>query len=120
MPPSLGGVAGGPRGGGVALPRSVTLSRGGRHQSACHWRCSIHGGRGLHTVPARVSVLTPDAVRGLPLRTSPGLPACRGHCGSGRVVVWGLVVYAPNGAPPRVPQPSRGGASPGLAGGVKG
>ena len=32
--------------GGVALPRSVPLPSLGRQQSGCHWRRSVHGGRG--------------------------------------------------------------------------
>ena len=36
----------GPVGWGVALPRSVPLPSLGRQQSACHWRRSVHGGRG--------------------------------------------------------------------------
>ena len=31
---------------GVALPRSVPLPSLGRQQSGCHWRRSVHGGRG--------------------------------------------------------------------------
>ena len=38
---------GGPVGRGVALPRSVPLPSLGRQQSRCHWRRSVHGGRGL-------------------------------------------------------------------------
>ena len=37
---------GGPVGRGVALPRSVPLPSLGRQQSGCHWRRSVHGGRG--------------------------------------------------------------------------
>ena len=37
---------GGPVGRGVALPRSVPLPSLGRQQSGCHWRLSVHGGRG--------------------------------------------------------------------------
>ena len=37
---------GGPVGRGVALPRSVPLPSLGRQQSGCHWRPSVHGGRG--------------------------------------------------------------------------
>ena len=37
---------GGPVGRGVALPRFVPLPSLGRQQSGCHWRCSVHGGRG--------------------------------------------------------------------------
>ena len=37
---------GGPVGRGVALPRSVPLLSLGRQQSGCHWRRSVHGGRG--------------------------------------------------------------------------
>ena len=37
---------GGPAGRGVALPRSVPLPSLGRQQSGCHWRRSVHGGRG--------------------------------------------------------------------------
>ena len=35
-----------PVGRGVALPRSVPLPSLGRQQSGCHWRPSVHGGRG--------------------------------------------------------------------------
>ena len=37
---------GGPVGRGVALPRSVPLPSLGMQQSGCHWRRSVHGGRG--------------------------------------------------------------------------
>ena len=37
---------GGPVGRGVALPRSVPLPSLRRHQSGCHWRRAVHGGRG--------------------------------------------------------------------------
>ena len=37
---------GGAVGRGVALPLSVPLPSPGRQQSRCHWRCSVHGGRG--------------------------------------------------------------------------
>ena len=37
---------GGPVGRGVALPCSVPLPSLGRQQSGCHWRRSVHGGRG--------------------------------------------------------------------------
>ena len=37
---------GGPVGRGVALSRSVPLPSLGRQQSGCHWRRSVHGGRG--------------------------------------------------------------------------
>ena len=37
---------GGPVGRGVALPPSVPLPSLGRQQSGCHWRRSVHGGRG--------------------------------------------------------------------------
>ena len=37
---------GGPGGRGFALPRSVPLPSLGRQQSGCHWRRSVHGGRG--------------------------------------------------------------------------
>ena len=37
---------GAPVGRGVALPRSVPLPSLGRQQSGCHWRRSVHGGRG--------------------------------------------------------------------------
>ena len=35
-----------PVGRGVALPRSVTLPSSDRQESGCHWRRSVHGGRG--------------------------------------------------------------------------
>ena len=63
----------------------------------------------------------PNAVRGVPLSAGAGLQACRGHCGSGRVTVWGRTAFGPSGAPLRLPRPSQGGeASPGLAEGVQG
>ena len=37
---------GGPVGRGAALPRPVPLPPLGRQQSGCHWRRSVHGGRG--------------------------------------------------------------------------
>ena len=45
VPPFLCG-RGGPVGRGVALPSFVPLPSLGRQQSGCHWRRSVHGGRG--------------------------------------------------------------------------
>ena len=121
-PPS-GARPGGLEGRGVPLPRSVPLPPLGGHQSRCHQRRSVHGGRRCHTVPVHVRVLTPYAVRGMPMCAGAGLPACPGHRGSRQVAVWGPVAHGPNGAPPRVPPPSlggRGACSPGPAGGLKG
>ena len=42
----LGSGLGGHVGRGVALPRFVPLPSLGRQQSGCHWRRSVHGGRG--------------------------------------------------------------------------
>ena len=71
--PSLGVVAGGPRGGGgrvVALPRSVPLPPLCGHQSGLYWRRSVHGGCGLHTALVRVCALPPG-------RGPRGALACR-------------------------------------------
>ena len=66
----------------------------------------------------------PDAVCGVPLRAGAGLQACRGHCGSGWVAVWGRVAHGPSGAPPRAPRSSRKGGVvlgwPGEGGGGQG
>ena len=52
------------RGRGVALPRSVTLPSLCGHQSGCHRRRSVHGGRGRHFALVRVRVPTPAVVCG--------------------------------------------------------
>ena len=44
--PPVCAAGGGPVGRGVALPRSVPLPSVGRQQCGCHWRRSVHGGRG--------------------------------------------------------------------------
>ena len=44
--PLVCAAGGGPVGRKVALPRSVPLASLGRQQSGCHWRRSVHGGRG--------------------------------------------------------------------------
>ena len=116
--PSSGTWPGGPEGQGVAVPRSVVLPPLGGHQSRSHQRYSVDGGRGLHSVPVRVRVLSPGAACGVSLCAGAGLPACRGHCGSGRVAVWGRVAYGPKGGPPREPRPAffmGGGTCPGPA-----
>ena len=114
-----GGVTGGPL--RVALPRSSPLPSLGRHQSGCYWRGSVHGGRGLHTIPDRVRVLAPGVVRVAPLCAGAGPPACCGFYGSRRVAAWGSVAYCVSGVPPpgAAALPGGGGASPGL-GGVEG
>ena len=90
------------RGGGgrvVTLPWSVPLPPLSGHQSGLHWRCSVHGGCGLHTAPACVtcaSVLARSAGFPFACRRAAcgqvgrpaGAAARRGHCGSGRVMVW--------------------------------
>ena len=44
--PPVCAARGGPVGRGVALPRSVPLPSLVRQQCGCHWRRSVHGGRG--------------------------------------------------------------------------
>ena len=44
--PPVCAAGGGPVGRGVALPRSVPLPSLGRQQCRCHWRHSVHRGRG--------------------------------------------------------------------------
>ena len=44
--PPVCAAGGGPVGRGVALPCPVPLPSLGRQQSGCHWRRSVHGGRG--------------------------------------------------------------------------
>ena len=58
----------------------------------------------------------PPAAHGAPLRAGTGLPACRGHCGTGRAADWrhganGSACRG-SGAPPWVSRPSQGGGSP--------
>ena len=122
VPPPPEAWPGGPEGRGVTLPRSVPLPSLGGHQSGCHRRRSVHGGRGLHAAPVRVRVLTPGVVRGAPLCAGAGPPACRGHCGSRHVAAWGRVAYGLSGVPPPGAAASLGGGggaggSPGLGGG---
>ena len=88
---------------GVALPRSVPLPSLGGHQSGCHQRRPVHGGRGLHTAPVRVCVLTLGVVRGAALCAGTVPPACRGHCESKRMAAWGRVAYALSGFLPLAP-----------------
>ena len=58
----------------------------------------------------------PVAAHGVPLRAGAGLPACRGHCGSGTAADWRHAAYSSagrdGGAPPWVLQPSGGGVPP--------
>ena len=72
----------GPAGWGVALPRSVPLPSLGRQQSGCHWRCSGYGGRGPHTAPVRVHVLSPGVTRAPSSCAGAGSLACRCPRGS--------------------------------------
>ena len=115
---------GGPEGQGVAPPRSGPLPSLGGHQSGCHRRHSVHGGRGLHTVQLRVCVSTPRLVRGEPLCAGAGPLACRGHCRSTQVLVWGRVACRPGGVlPPGAAAPffgGGGGGAPLALGGVVG
>ena len=106
LPSSLGAWPGGPEGPGVALPRSVPLTSLGGHQSRCR---SVHGGRGLHTSPVRVPVLTLSVVRVAPLCAGAGSPACRGLCGSRQVAAWVPGVLAWRRSPPGCPGSFGGG-----------
>ena len=125
VPPSLGGVAGGPRGAGgggsLCLGPSLCLSWAGTKAGFIGVAQSMEG---VVCILLRFTSARrhPYAVHGVPLRAGAGLQACRGHCGSGRVTIRGRATYGPSGAPPRVPRPSRGGGggSPGPAGGVQG
>ena len=98
----------GPEGRGVTLPWSVLLLSLRGQQSACHWRRSGHGGRGPHTAPIHVRVVSPGAVCVAPLCAGVGLLACCGPRGSRRVGAWGCVPYGLSSAPPRAPRPFRG------------
>ena len=119
-----GACPGGPEGRGAALPLSVPLPSPGGHQSRCHRRRSVHGGRGLHTAPVRVRVPTPAVVRGAP--SCPGVhpPACPGHCGRRRVSASRRVAYGPSVVPPPGVAPLLGGGGEGgpplALGGVEG
>ena len=75
---------GGPVGRGVALPQPVPLPSLGRQQSGCPWRRSGHGGRGPHTAPVRVRLLSLSSVRVAPLCATAGSLAHRGSCESRR------------------------------------
>ena len=118
MPPSLGGVAGGPRGAGGR--GSLCL-----HPSLCLPRAGTKAGfiGVVQLIKGVVSILfrfvfarcRPHAVHGVPLRAGAGRQACRGQCGSVRVAVWRRVAYGPTGADPQVPQPSQGGGGPPVA-----
>ena len=117
--PLPGAWPGDPEGRGVALPRYVPLPSLGWHQSRCHRRRSVHGGRGLHTAVVCVRLPTPGVVCGAPLCDGAGPPACRGHCGSRRLAAWERVAYRPSGVPSWLQWLSwgEGGGSPGLSGG---
>ena len=110
----LGRGAPGGGGRGVALPLS----------DLCPPLAGIKAGRSGVALPPTLHRLAsacrrPDAVRGVPLRASVGLLACRGYCASGRAADWGRAAYGPSGAPPccgplgggggLFPWPSRGG-----------
>ena len=113
---------GGPEGRGVALPRSVPLPSLGRQQSGCHWRRSGHGGRGPHTAPVRVRVLSPGVARVASLCAGAGSLACCGPRGSRQVGAWGRVAYGLSCVPPpgrRGPFGGRGDV-PSALGGVEG
>ena len=110
---------GGPGARGVALPRPVPLPPLSGHQGVLCQHRSVHGGCRLHT--AQVCVRAPPSGRGpgcaLAYRRAAGgqvgRPAgaatCRGHCGSGRVMVLGRGACGPSGARPKAPRPPRGG-----------
>ena len=99
--PSLPEVRpGGPKGRGVALPRSVPLPSLGRQQSRCHWCCSGHGGSGPHTAPVCVRMLSPGVVRVASLCAGMGSLACRGPHGSRHVGAWGRVAHGLSCVPP--------------------
>ena len=112
VPPSLGGVVGGPLGAGgwglLCLGQSLCLPRVGTKASFIGVAQSMEGVVSIlfWFVSAGCRL---GAVREVPLRAGAGPQACVGHCGSGQVAVWGRVVYGPSGAPPWVPRPSRGG-----------
>ena len=76
---------GGPLGLGLALPPSVPVPSLGRQQSGCSGRRSSHGGRGPHTVPVRVRLLSWGAVRVAPWCVGAGSLVHRGYCGSRRL-----------------------------------
>ena len=92
VPPSPGGVVGRPRGAGgrgsLCLGPSLYLPWAG---TKAGFFCITQSMEGVVSIlPWFVSVrCRPDAVRGVPLRAGAGLPACRGHCGSGLVTVLG-------------------------------
>ena len=95
--PSRGRGRGGPRGQGVALPRSVPLPSPGR-------------------APKQVALASLSSWRAWSPCCSGSCPRADPGCG-----LWGCVAYGPNSAPPRVPRPSLGGGGGGgPAGGVKG
>ena len=107
------GVARGPGGRGVVLPRSVPLpSLGGQHCGR-HWRRSGHGGRGPHTALVRCRVLPQGVACVSLLRAGAGSPACRDPHGSRQ---WGARGRAACGSscvpPPGVTVPSGGGGAP--------
>ena len=120
VPPSLGGVVGGPRGAGgggsLCLGPSLCLPWAGTKAGFIGVAQFMEG---VVRILFRFmsTCCRPDAVRGVPLRAGAGLLARRGHCGSGRVAVGGRMAYVPSGAPPRVSRPSRGGFPPGWGGG---
>ena len=87
---------GGQGGAGLcALPRSVALPSLGRQQSGRHRHRSGHGGRGPHTAPVCVRVLSPGVVCLASLSAGAGFLACRCPAGSRRLGAWRRVVYRP-------------------------
>ena len=69
-----------------------------------------------HCIGSRPSAAVPLRPTRGPLRAGAGLPACRGHCGSGWAADWRHAAYGSacrgSGAPFQVSRPSRGGGPP--------
>ena len=76
---------GGPVGRGVAPPRSVPLPSLGRQQCGCHWRRSVHGGRGPPYHSGSCSLLSLGAICAASWRVGAGSLVLRGPCGSPRL-----------------------------------
>ena len=106
--PPVCAAGGGPVGRGVALPRPIPLPSLGRQQCGCHWRRSVHGGRGppYHSGSCSAAFSGRDLcgvlARWRGLACSPR-PLWEPAAGAGGRVALQLLSWTGGGATPRAP-----------------